>query len=779
MPLYDGTPLIKLEGDKAKALAQIPDAKLLLAKTQSVAANAGVSTFGMTQRTEDGYMYALTANGVNRIIVSANPTTPDRVEEPPVEVLGHNFPDMLSGVVIGGQLAGSVMYEFAPTAQCRKIFPKLSAGKAPNGRLAVTTWSGNSESSSDGFSQYAGLKPSMYTGKMAKAVSAVMGLGRIDISKMADPRLYRQDKDLSKYLRDVKAKGVQVRYDYKWHRTHGIYMGPDGRAWLIEIGVNRGVVARPLPALPRSLQPGFADSLELRQDEDLKAVFEELNCIPSGEAFPNTPAEFNRLLARGDIIRLMEPSALAPFYTKSPYSTALGWAFGASGNEAHNTAYGFEDGAEVQTGYHYQINITIGAENKTRAPGTPIGIGSANLVIQSKGNLWGRGKFGKFLPFKPHEPLLPGLLSHDASPINLEATPPLCDTTVFVSFVGDDLKAVKFYYNPDTDEYNSIDDPRYAGECMLAGSWDILQTSGMRSFPRMMYTNDIDQRRTLQESTIKTHIVSKDLGYDPPYFSDFTEAPEYCQVARNRVFENTTTITRQSGDSIRSVVAVPQYSRSAYYYAYGESSLTNSVDTIKQYYYVQDPNIGFGWRKFAQIATPPIPSDCIANRLVCGTTHTDRRIICLAYEASGAGPWVFSGGGNTCYELADHGQWLTECQNIESLCAGVPPVRVGSGSSVNSGPKTEALLSLVTPGYGGTLEIQMKYTDFIAWERPSPDPDTLEIHHIKASHSTLGADALVYETDFTGYGEQLFKGVSPVTIRGSDNPTFIGVNGNG
>ena len=81
MPLYDGSPLIKIEGNKAKAFGRIPDAKLLLQKTQRVAENAGVSTFSMSQRTDEGYMFALTANGVNRIFISSNPNVVDQEGE--------------------------------------------------------------------------------------------------------------------------------------------------------------------------------------------------------------------------------------------------------------------------------------------------------------------------------------------------------------------------------------------------------------------------------------------------------------------------------------------------------------------------------------------------------------------------------------------------------------------------------------------------------------------------------------------------------------------------
>lgn len=781
MPLYDGTPLVKYEGDKAKAQARVPEAKLLLAKTQSVAANAGVSTFGMTKRTEDGYMYALTANGVNRIIVSVNPDIPDEVTEERLEITTHLFPDMLSGVVFDGRIVGNALHTFAATADCRHTFPNIPAGKNPNTRLAVRAWTGNNETSVPGYSQYTKLKPSMYSGRMAQAVAAVMGLGRINIAKMTDPRVNKQDKDQSAYLKAVKADGVQVRFDYKWHRTHGIYMGPDGRAWLIEIGVTRGVLARPLPAIPRSLLPGFAASLDIRGDESLKTVMSALHCIPSGESFPSTTAALNRLLARGDVLRLMTPEQLAPFYTKSPYSTAMGWAFSNDGNEAHNTAYGYEDDtATCQTGYHYQINLSIGAVNSNRLPGTPIATGSANLIIQSKGPLWGTGTLLKYLPFKPHEPLLPGLLSHDASPRGTVASPPLCDTTVFVSFVGETLTAVKFYYNPAAEVYSQTDDPRYPGECILAGSWDVTTVSGVRSFPRMMYTNEIDKRRVLQENVQKLHIVSKDLGYDPPQYSDFIDAPEYCSLSRARIFERTETTTLQVGDGMDAIVAIPQFCRSSYYHTFGEWSLQNVKTVVKGYDTVPDPNIGFGWRKFPVVGPPPVPVDCELNKLACGTSHTDRRVICQVYEPVLNGGWVHGGGiGDRCYEFADNGQWFEICQNIESLCTGTAPVRTPTSNMTNEGPKFTGLTSIVTPGNGGKVEIPISESSFTRWRRPSPDPDTGAIQTLISTYSTLGADFLSYETDLSGFGQRLSQGTSPVTIGGSDNITLIGVNGNG
>jgi len=782
MPLYDGSPLIKIEGNKAKAFGRIPDAKLLLQKTQRVAENAGVSTFSMSQRTDEGYMFALTANGVNRIFISSNPNVVDQEEESTNDPLEKSFVNMLSGTVFQGSISGNVLSTFAPTAQCRRNYPGMPSGRQGSVRLAVQPWSGNDETQVGGAdSQYTNLKPSMYSGKMCAVVQAVMGLGRIRISKLSDTPVGANSNNTPKYLKEVKANGVQIRYDYKFHRTHGIYTGADGVLWLVEIGINRGILARPLPIVPKSRSNAFRDSAAARSDSDLLAVYDELGCFPSGEAFPNTPTELQQAIDRGDVLRLMPADGLKDFYKNSPYSTACGWAFSDDGSEAHNTAYGYEsDSAVTQTGYHYQINISIGAMQTPRIRNTPISTGSASLIIQSKAPLYGAGRIGKFLPIKFHEPLIGGLLSHDASPKEA-TTPPLCDTTMMVCFDEGQLKTVKFYFNPATDLVSEVEDSRYPGECLYAGEWSIVEKSGTRSIPRMMYTNDIDDRRTRVDYVRETNIKSRDLGFDPPQFSDFLESPEFCAVFRYRVFEKTTKIVATSGDNLGSVVIIPQGSRSAYYYMFASSTQEVITMDFKEYDYIQDPNVAYGWRSFPRISLPPISAECINNRFLCGTTHTDRRVICLSYEP-GFYPG-FGGVDGNCYQYADYGLWIKECDPIEVVCSAQMnnafPVRHGSSSTTYKGPTRKTTLTLVSPGVGGQLTIPTPVDNFSLWERPSPDPDTLEIQHISSSHSSLGEDALVYYTDLIGSGTQKFKGISAATIGASDNPTFIGVNGNG
>lgn len=774
MPLYDGTPSIKLEGDKAKALARIPDAKLLLAKTQAVATRAGIATFGMTQRTEGGYLYALTANGVNRILVSVDPEVPDATDEETPEIIQHNFPDILSGVVFGGILVGGELNTFAATAQCRRTHDAILAGRNPNERLAVEPYREFSELKGFSRSQYSLLKPSMYSGKMTKVVQTVMGLGRIDTSKLADPRNNRQTTELSKYLKEIKSTGVQVRFDYKWHRTHGIYTADDNTLWLIEISVSNGVLAKPLPFVPLSNTQGFLDSAALRNDEDLRTVVEELGCLPNGNSFPRTSAGIERAIARGDVLRLLSAEAMNPFYKNSPYSTALGWAFSENGEEVHNTAYGWEDGDPNQTGYHYQINISIGALVTNRLPGTPVATGSATLVKQSSGKLYGTGRIGKYLPFKPHEPLLPGLLSHDAS----GGSQVLCDTTVFVCFDGDELKAVKFYYNAEEKPYNTVDDPRYPGECLVAGSWTVTTTSGIRSYPRMMYTSDFDDRRVLQETKMTTTLVSEDLGYDPPFYSDFIENLNFCTVSRNRVFRNREDTTIESGDFVSSVVAIPAFSRSAYYYAKGDYLGGRVHMWTEGYPTIRDPNMGYGHRNgYSGGGIPFDREQCASEVYTCGTTHTDRRVMCLSYEIVNPSVSFGDGPGDSCHTFADDGVWLELCKPIEPLCVGAAPERHPSAGSTSEDGSGTAKLVLVTPAYGGPLTMPLTWTRFGVWMLPSPHPDTGDIQSIQSSHSTLGAEALVYDTELRPVGTQLTVGVVPSTIGALDNPTFIGVNG--
>lgn len=813
MAVYDGVPSIRLEGDEERALALVPEAKALLYKVQTFKQRAGVGTFSMSRRVDDdSTIYVLSSLGQNRIHIAVATDVPEQVylkDETPDSVLS---PDFYSGLVYGGYLKGrvredsdgnktrySVCASFSPTPNCLFTHKELSGGRQEVPRLAVRPWVAfdelNNNSSFGGpvFTQYTKLRSSMYSGTMKKVAQIAMGLGRIGKAKLRDPRAVKSD---AKYVKDVEANGVQIRYDWRFIRTHGITVGADNRLWIVEISSNRGVIARPLPIFPHSMTEGFRERALARGDSAMVTALDELGCLPTGEAFPNTVAQVNKLIERGEILRLLEPSELSEFYHCSAYSSAMGWAFNDRGNEAHNTAYYFGDDG-FQRGVWYQVNISIGAIDEGWKPGKPIADGTASLRKNTEGYIYcppaPATSYTRYVPIKFYEPMLPGLLSHEGVPDVAAAGLPVprVDTPMFVSFVDGDLKVVKYYRNPKQDTFNNVDGEPYPGECLLAGHWTITETSGSRSFPTMMYTNDFDDRKTLQEHTKITNIDSKDLGYDPPKFSDFIESPETAYVWRERIFRRTTVVDQRGGEQVVSAVAIPQYSREAYYYATGSRyNLGRSGSTSIGYDIVKDPNVGYAWRCFPRINPPPFPPnrpDC--NTRVCrgdapcssgGTGFPkERRVVCLAYEPNSGGPWVIGGGGGAaCHEFADSGPWLTICQIVDGF--NQPGMdKTGSNTNWNLQGDEKGSLYLISPGYGGPLSIPVTASQvFNHWMTPSPDPITQIVQFIYAEHSAIGNDMLVYATNLSSYqGEKRTYGYAPDSIGPDDGyPAFVGVN---
>lgn len=813
MAVYDGVPSIRLEGDEGRALALIPEAKALLYKVQTFKQRAGVGTFSMSRRVDDdSTIYVLSSLGQNLIHIAVAPDVPEQVypEVEPSE--GPMFPDFYSGLVYhgyieervredddGNEIRYSVCVNFSPTPNCRFTHKELSGGRQEVPRLAVRPWvaydelNNTSRSGRPVFTQYTKLRSSMYSGTMKKVAQIAMGLGRIGKAKLRDPRAVKPD---TKYIKDVEANGVQIRYDWRFIRTHGITVGADGRLWIVEISNNRGVLARPLPIFPHSMTEGFRERAEARGDLAMLTVLDELGCLPTGEAFPNTAAQVNEMVERGEILRLLEPSALNDFYRCSAYSSAMGWAFNERGSEAHNTAYYFgEDG--FQRGVWYQVNIDIGAIKEGREPGEPIANGTASLRKNTEGYIYcppARGSsYARYVPIKFHEPMLPGLLSHEGVPDIAAAGLPIpkVDTPMFVSFVDGALKVVKYYRNPKQDTFYNVSGEPYPGECLLAGHWTITETSGSRSFPTMMYTNDFDDRKVLQEHTKITNIDSKDLGYDPPKFADYIESPETAYVWRERIFRRTTVVDERGGEHVVSAVAIPQYSREAYYYATGSRyNLGRRGSTSIRYDAVKDPNVGYAWRCFPRINPPPFPPgrpDC--NTKVCrGDAECrydgkgvpkERRVVCLAYEPSPGGPWVLDGsGGAACHEFADSGLWLELCQNVDMFNQlGMDKTASSTGWNLEGDEK--ASLYLISPGHGGPLSVPVTPSQmFNHWMTPSPDPETDIIQFIYAEHSAIGADMLVYATGLSSYqGEKRTYGYAPDSIGPNDGyPAFVGVN---
>ena len=792
MASYDGAPSIRLEGDEKRALALIPEGKLLLSKAQAFTKRAEIPTYSMSRRvSDDEYIYVLVAGDQNIIQISAGAKYPGLVHEEPEVPESPVFPDFLSGLVFdgivdareetkadGSKVSYRVIRSWAPTPNCAKI-QDISTGRQPSKRLAVrphnsmSKWDAPPESILE-YSQYVTPRTSEWSGNMKKVVQVVFGLGRINKNKLRDPN---EPNTTTQYMKDVDQNGVQVQYDYKFMRTHGIYKGSDNTLWLVEISSNKGVIAMPLPIFPGSDKPGFALRAQQRGDTAMEKALDELGCLPTGEAFP-TGKTYQEKLAKGDIIQLLGPNDLQDFYRLSGYSSICGWAFNEKGNEAHNVGYYWPEEDVFQKGYWYQININIGPVNKKRKPGQPVATGSANLKLQSEGYLYSPPVKKSFIPVKYYEPLLPGLLSHSAKPTGPSEFAVDCDTVVFVAFMNGDLKTARYFKLGQAESHGEYTDERSPGECLVEGTWTWTSTTGSRSLSPMPYTNDIDPRAVLEEHFTTSTLTSNSLGFDPPQFTDFLESPETCYIWRNKVYRQTVVSEQRVGEAQGACFVVPGYSREAYYYFEGHYyNGGRSGSTSVSYEYIMDPNVGYGWRKFPRINPSQWPAGWGCNSGNCGGKHEERRVMCLVREEGSEVGGHFShvlGSMGQCRSYADSGLWMHQCQDVLSLCSAEPPWRKSTYVEWDKGRDFEGTWNFYSDGLNGPATGPITEDQYDYAMTPSPDPKMGLIQSIFAEHSAIGEDCVIYTK---GFGDRVVTGYTPVPLAQNDGmPLFIGVN---
>lgn len=250
---------------------------------------------------------------------------------------------VLSGLVKVGQVVEvggkNVLRSYQPTPQAWQYPLASDPAKSPSAfndepRL------GNAGA------QYAAIVPSMFSGRMAKAVQVIMG------------------------------RGTAVPYDYHWANCHGITIGADGKAWLIEISITRGVLAMLLPV----------SKLGATSPQDvLRESYPLFGGLPTGGTFP-VGAPLNAAITEGSILQLKTVADMAAYFAKSAYHTGLGWSFNGDGTEAHNTCY--SENAAERWGHHYKLAISIGAVNATRQPGTPMAVATADLTLVESARLY-------------------------------------------------------------------------------------------------------------------------------------------------------------------------------------------------------------------------------------------------------------------------------------------------------------------------------------------------------------------------------------------------------
>lgn len=404
-----------LAGDRQLALDKVPLAKALNQKLRGFLATSGAKIFNMTQRFDGGYVQVSSYNGIERAFIYAEPTLPLEPDDlATVQILSGVVKDA-DLIVISPPLEEEVLTlrGFKPTAQTwGAVFkrdpdkPTTSFNDEP--RLAVKIsdevhYLGEhldpltTVPFPDVAAQYKEICSSMYSGLMAKAVQVILGYGKLQSPSASE--IHRID-------------GVQVKYNWRWAKCHGIVRGAGNALWLVEISVTNGVLAMPLPMFKNTVvgTPVYQSLVKSKQDV-LRETALLFGGLPSGGTFP-TGGELTAALASGDVLRLATAAHMAPFFDKSYYSSWMGWSFNLGGvgvtPQAHNTCYTAEG---VATGFHYKIVFNIGKKKSRRLPNEPIAEGNATLSLVGSGSL--KANIGDVANSRRHKNYYAGFRVHD------------------------------------------------------------------------------------------------------------------------------------------------------------------------------------------------------------------------------------------------------------------------------------------------------------------------------------------------------------------------------
>ena len=370
---------VRVEGDLAEARQLAGLGRNLLFKALQQKATGGVSHVTLVRKVpnSNATVTVILAGTAKIVILSTGKGPVDTVttEPAPSPPKGEGArPIMYSGVVHEGVLkerevdGETVCSSFHPTPYCAQAHEIPFQYHDPF-KLGLEPGSVHSDLSGpaiDGWpvSQLTYLKASMYSGAMKRVIQAIQGLGRIRYRTPANVLVERD---------------VKVEYDYKWARTHGIVKAGQRNHWLVEISINQGVIAMPLPLLEGTTSASYREVTRAAGDFDALAVLEEFGGLPSGETFP-TGVDLLDAITAGTVLRLISEDDLDPYYAVwGPYGATLGWAFSDTGTEAHNTCQRYASGDGPMAG-HYAIRISLTEHNRTPPTGQPVGIGSAVLI---------------------------------------------------------------------------------------------------------------------------------------------------------------------------------------------------------------------------------------------------------------------------------------------------------------------------------------------------------------------------------------------------------------
>lgn len=510
--------------------------------------------------------------------------------------------------------------------------------------------------------QYMRLRPTWYSGAMAEVVQIAGGFGRQDFDKLPDTPLERAkltippkvqaliDKDLVNLrlagFTGLPPKNGQTRFGYRHSECHGVSFDDAGKPWLLQVNA-RGVYAMPLPLVPATTTTHFRQwAQDEVKDDEILWMLDRFGGMPSGEGFPETTAGFEAWRRAGVVIDVCRT---ADFYDHLAYSSACGWSFNASGSEAYNTCYDYDEGVGLAYGLTYKMVLHLGAaqfdgkllQDWTRedpveqqrltdylmpiyqlasadsAEGLAVKYKLRRIPASELLSRAGRSADAEYaywrdleMPaiathrgnvaltnrgwllssgIKFAEPMLPelGLLTVPDKPMeHWEGPEPKRDTIVFAYHTGQELKVVKHFGEPR--EHTRVTEGNFEDE-MIIGSWEQTEYVGSSRVIGSIYTTDIDERETIAPSEINTKLVGKDKGYGEIYYTFHAFFSMSGTMSRRRYYSHDQAVKTTFDRSKRMAVSVPYFCRDAVIYGGEETAGSVRLEKRSDMYSLIDP----------------------------------------------------------------------------------------------------------------------------------------------------------------------------------------------
>lgn len=778
----------------------------LEARLQSTGLDSGKFLIGFPHTPNYAYGHIL-PGGFKQIHIIASSGTEEVL---PLEDEELALPDFLSGWAIDGRYqqdpdtGRSAVIDFRPTAPCAALFPdEVTIGGGPVERLAIEVGPGFAGYFADRGplprSQVDLLYPTAYSGAMCKWVQAMLGFGKkptqTSIYDDVEPEIIAPDPlpDITAWETKLRDEGMRVWYDFRFSRTHGIHFASDGKPWLVEISMNRGVVAMPLPIDARTTTEDFRLKVENLEDVAGLTVLDEFGGFPTGEPFPSSGALWDAYVRAGRIIELAPPEELAEFYQHLYYSSAMGWSFSGNGHEAHNTAYRF-DPDFMQSGVHFAIAMSIGEtqaiepddsaqELKTalsamRADATrratfeavmwkidrlteeevddalrdmisrpardvydeidemvlePLAPANSNVDKVSDGRLYWPAKFGPQIKFP--EPLLGYLVTHDLRPEGpVVVDEPICDTTVHVFFVGQELKWAKYFHDPRAIPGGWFGDDEFICTYLPVGTAQRWFVQGPIKITSQYYTNDIDAREEYGVRLDMYTYKGTDMGYPfCGFITDHYTTPVANYGAGDRSITRQKLFYKEVASRFgtyrlrAAAIAVPFWFRDSMMVA------------EKTRDYLRDGTDRWGWQFVAD------PNGGIEK-----VGDGDNNLDVLTTTAADTVSEIYA----LTKDFADEGVYLSVGVPLEEQMYGALPNSNEGETTFIPGSDVGKLTVTMVANSDHSPRLMKQETRnpdegwAPLWFLPSPHPDTGDVQYIEATKNSFGdAEVLVHQED--------------------------------